>query len=208
LFSRSDKRIRQAGSSTGASRTEAGGGLVEAELVEAARSLDEAAWEELYRRHAERVYTYLLFRLRDQHVAEDLTADVFVRALVGIGGYTWRGTPFLAWLYLIAHNIATAYRRKAARTSEHLVQDAPLDFEDQRDQAGIIVGQTDVFNAIRALTEDQQQVITLRFYVGMSTAELARVVGKQEGAVKALQSRALRSLRRLLSEPVEVLESA
>jgi RNA polymerase sigma-70 factor (ECF subfamily) len=208
LFSKSDKQIRRAPSSTGVLRTETAAGIAEAVLVEAARSLDEAAWEELYRRHADRVYRYLYFRVRDRHVAEDLTADVFVRALAGIRGYVWRGTPLLAWLYRIAHNVAAEYRKKAARTSEHQVQDAPLDIEDQRDEMRTIDGQTDMFNAIRSLTEDQRRVIILRFYHGMSNAEVARTVGKQEGAVKALQSRALRSLGRLLSEPEEVLESA
>jgi RNA polymerase sigma-70 factor (ECF subfamily) len=208
LFSKSDKQIRQARSLTGVSRIEMAAGLTEAVLVEAAKSLDEAAWEELYRRHAERVYAYLYFRVRDRHIAEDLTADVFVRALAGIGGYVWRGTPLLAWLYRIAHNVAAEYRKKASRTAEHQVPEAPLDIEDQRDHVRMIDGQTDMFNAIRSLTEDQQRVIILRFYHGMSNAEVARTIGKQEGAVKALQSRALRSLGRLLSEPEEVLESA
>ena len=204
MFSNADKQIAWDGSSASVNRT----ALADEALVAAARSLDEAAWEEIYRRHAAQVYAYLQFRLRDQHVAEDLTADVFVRALAGIEGYVWRGTPLLAWLYRIAHNVAADYRKKAARDTDNRAADVPIEIADHQNLVHAIDEQTDMFSAVRTLTEDQQQVIILRFYHEMSNAQVARVVGKSEGAVKALQSRALRSLRRVLSEPDEGLKSA
>lgn len=207
LFSNMDKQIEWDGSSASIGPTPATH-LAEEALVAAARSLDEAAWEEIYRRHAVQVFAYLQFRLRDQHVAEDLTADVFVRALAGIEGYVWRGTPLLAWLYRIAHNVAADYRKKAARDTDNRAADVPIDIADRQNLVHAVDEQTDMFNAVRTLTEDQQQVIILRFYHEMSNAQVARVVGKSEGAVKALQSRALRSLRRVLSEPDEGLKSA
>ena len=94
--------------------------IEEMELVEAARRLEEGAWAEIYRRHAQQVYAYIYYRLGDQHTAEDLAADVFVKALAGIKGYVWRGTPLLAWLYRIAHNVTADYRKAAARRSERM----------------------------------------------------------------------------------------
>jgi len=170
----------------------------EEQLIEAARSLREDAWAEIYRRHAEQVYAYIYFRLGDQHTAEDLSADVFVKAIAGIKSYTYRGTPLLAWLYRIAHNVTADYRKSAARRMQHQATDAAEEIEERVDALRLLDERSDMLSAIRALTEDQQQVIVLRFYQGLSNAEVARVMGKPEGAVKALQSRGLRSLRRIL----------
>ncbi len=207
LFSNADKQIEWSGSPASHDSVPPAD-LAEEALVAAARSLDEAAWEEIYGRHAVQVYTYLQFRLRDPHVAEDLTADVFVRALAGIEGYKWRGTPFLAWLYRIAHNVVADYRKKAARDTDNRATDVPIDIADRRNRLRAVDEQTDMLNAVRRLTEEQQQVIILRFYHEMSNAQVARIVGKSENAVKALQTRALRSLRRVLSAPDEGLKSA
>jgi len=170
----------------------------EEQLVDAARALREEAWAEIYRRHAEQVYSYIYFRLGDQHTAEDLSADVFVKAIAGIKSYTYRGTPLLAWLYRIAHNVTADYRKSAARRMQHQATDAAEEIEERVDALRLLDERSDMLSAIRALTEDQQQVIVLRFYQGLSNAEVARVMGKPEGAVKALQSRGLRSLRRIL----------
>jgi RNA polymerase sigma-70 factor (ECF subfamily) len=172
----------------------------ERQLVEAARSLSEEAWAEIYTRHAQQVYSYIYFRVGDQHTAEDLSADVFVKAIAGIKGYTYRGTPLLAWLYRIAHNVTADYRKSVARRMQHQATDAPEDVEEREDALGMLDDRSDMLAAIRALTEEQQQVIILRFYQGLSNADVARVMGKPEGAVKALQSRGLRSLRRIIGE--------
>ena len=167
-------------------------------LIERARELDNGAWAELYERHAEQVYAYIYYRLGEQHTAEDLTADVFVKAVAGIKGYNYRGTPILAWLYRIAHNVTVDYRKAASKhglraaTEEMERIEAPNDAMQAHDE------RSDMLAAIRRLTGDQQQVVILRFYTGMSNAEVAHVMGKPEGAVKALQTRAVRSLRRVL----------
>jgi RNA polymerase sigma-70 factor (ECF subfamily) len=180
----------------------------EMELVEAARQLDEEAWAEIYRRHAQQVYAYIYYRLGDQHTAEDLAADVFVKALAGIKGYSWRGTPLLAWLYRIAHNVTVDHRKSAARRAQHQAGDAPEDLVERIDRLAELDARKDMLGAIRALTEDQQQVIILRFYHGMSNTDVSKVMGKPEGAVKALQSRGLRSLRRILDGQAAELETA
>jgi RNA polymerase sigma-70 factor (ECF subfamily) len=201
LFSKADKPVervqrRQDGDGSAVSLTDA----AEEQLVEAARSLSEEAWAEIYRRHAQQVYAYIFFRLGDQHTAEDLSADVFVKAIAGIKGYSYRGTPLLAWLYRIAHNVTADYRKAAARRMQHQAADPAEDIEARQDVLDMLDQRSDMLSAIRALTEEQQQVIILRFYQGMSNAEVARIMAKPEGAVKALQSRGLRSLRRILGE--------
>ena len=182
--------------------------IEEMELVEAARRLEEPAWAEIYRRHAQQVYAYIYYRLGEQHTSEDLTADVFVKALAGIKGYTWRGTPLLAWLYRIAHNVTADYRKSAARLSERMHSGEEIEVEDRIDRIGQLQQRSDMVSAIRTLTDDQQQVIILRFYAGLSNAEVANIMGKPEGAVKALQARGLRSLRRVITGIDEELETA
>lgn len=199
---------RQAPAQTGGLQPATPAEASEEWLVEEARALSEEAWAEIYRRHAQQVYAYIHYRLGDQHTSEDLAADVFVRALAGIKGYSYRGTPLLAWLYRIAHNVTADYRKAAAKRAQHQAAEEPEDVEEREDALQAFDDRQDMMRAIRALTEDQQQVVILRFYQGMSNADVAKVIGKPEGAVKALQTRALRSLRRVLSERNEGRQSA
>ena len=200
LFVRADKHLERDGGRPGGAEAPAGSGPDPAEerLIEAARALDEEAWAAIYERHAQQIYAYIYYRLGDQHAAEDLAADVFVKAIAGIKGYAYRGTPLLAWLYRIAHNVTADYRKAEARRARHQSADEPDEVQD-RDLLAMLDERSDMLEAIRRLTEDQQQVIILRFYSGMSSAEVARVMDKPEGAVKALQTRAVRSLRRFLT---------
>jgi RNA polymerase sigma-70 factor (ECF subfamily) len=171
----------------------------EARLIQAAIELDEDAWARLYARYREQIYAYIVMRVGDRHTSEDLTADVFVRAIAGIKKYEWRGTPLLAWLYRIAHNTTIDYRKQQARRSGREAGSLSVDIEDRVDSLSALDERNDMLDAIRALTENQQQVILLRFYGGLSTAQVSTVVNKPETAVKALQARGLRSLRRILS---------
>jgi RNA polymerase sigma-70 factor (ECF subfamily) len=172
----------------------------ESRLIERAKACDEEALGELYRRHADAIFRYVYFRVGDQAVAEDMLGDVFVRALEGLPSYQDTGRPFEAWLYRIAHaRVVDHYRRQRSRNV------APLDEElaageeaDPHQLAAFREESRQAWEAVNCLTEDQQQVISLRFIVGYSTAEVASLLGKTEGAVKALQHRALASLRRLL----------
>lgn len=173
--------------------------LTEAELVESAKRLDVSAWSTIYRRHYRQVYGYIYFRTGDRELAADLTAEVFIRALNGIRAYQYRGTPFLAWLYRVAHNVTADHRKRAARRSARETPSLEDDREDPQDAIERTVERADMMAAIGRLTDEQQQVVLLRFYHGLTTADVAEVLGKAEGAVKALQNRALKSLRRLLS---------
>jgi len=154
----------------------------------------------LYRRHADAVFRYVYYRVGDREVAEDLVGEVFVRALEGLPAYQDTGTPFEAWLYRIAHaRVVDYYRRQKVRRAAPL--DESLASSEEPDLSQLAAQRDDVrrvWNAVRHLTDDQQQVISLRFIAGYSTAEVASVMGKTEGAIRALQHRALASLRRLL----------
>lgn len=206
LFFRSDKHNERQSRSVG-DRDEPRSSAQEERLVSELRSLSEAAWEEVYQRHARQVYGYIYFRVGDQHVAEDLAADVFARAVAGIANYGYRNTPFLAWLYRIAHNVTVDYRKAAVQRSQHQAE-VPDDLPAHGDSFRQLDDRRDMLTAIRGLTEVQQQVIILRFYKGMSILEVASIIGKPEGAVKALQTRALRSLRRGMTQQDELERSA
>ena len=172
----------------------------ESHLIQRAKACDEEALGELYRRHANTIFRYVYYRVGDKAVAEDMVGDVFVRALEGLASYQDTGRPFAAWLYRIAHaRVVDHYRRQGRRRVEPL--DEGLAADDETDPYRLAALRDDsrqAWAAVNRLTQDQQQVVSLRFIAGYSTAEVARLLGKTEGAVKALQHRALASLRRLL----------
>jgi RNA polymerase sigma-70 factor (ECF subfamily) len=172
----------------------------ESHLIKKAKTYDTEALSELYRRHADAIFRYVYYRLGDEVVAEDLVGDVFVRMLEGLPSYQDTGRPFEAWLYRIAHaRVVDHYRREKARRSTSV--DEELAAGEEGDPDRLAAHRDDarrVWKALVDLTDDQQQVISLRFIAGYSTAEVAKLLGKTEGAVKALQHRALASLRRLL----------
>ncbi len=173
----------------------------ESHLIQQARNGDRAALSEIYRRHVERIYHYVRYRVGDDILAEDITADVFVKALEGLGRYADRGVPLIAWLYRIANARVIDHWRMVQRR-----QTMPLEHEDQEDELADeadadsvdILENQSLLKAVHELTDDQQSVIVLRFYQGLSTLEVADVLGKTEGAVKALQRRALETLARRL----------
>ena len=171
----------------------------EPSLIERAKRYDRKAISELYKRHVQGIYRYVYYRVGDVNVAEDLTADVFLKALEGLEGFTYRGIPFSAWLYRIAQaRVVDHFRRQAKR--ELLPLDERLVATGESLQATIEASlyHEELQSAIAQLTTDQQQVIILKFVEGLSNAEVARILGKSEGAVKSLQHRALNSLQRIM----------
>lgn len=172
----------------------------EKSLIELARRRDQAAIGELYRRHVDAIYRYAFHRVGEKAVAEDLTAQVFLRALESIEGYADTGLPFAAWLFRIAQARVIDYwrqqrRRPQVELDEDLASEAPAP-----DETG--VSGAALKRALRLLGEEQQQVIVLKFYVGLSNGEIAHILDKTEGAIKSLQHRALASLARVLDKGV------
>jgi RNA polymerase sigma-70 factor (ECF subfamily) len=171
------------------------------ELLGRAKRYDTAALGELYDHHAPRIYAYLYRQVRDPHLAEDLTGDVFVRMLGAIRSERFWQTSFQAWLYRIAHNLVVDHYRRASRTSGWEADEVLMVTDDDVTAAvATRLAREQLGAAIRRLTPDQQQVLTLRFGAGMTARETARVVDKSVGAVEALQHRALVALRRLLEQ--------
>jgi RNA polymerase sigma-70 factor (ECF subfamily) len=162
----------------------------ERSLVEAAQK-DPSRFADLYERHFERVYAYVVRRVRDRYAAEDVTSEVFQQALANLARFEWRGVPFAAWLYRIAANAIADRGRRAAR--EVLVADTG----DRPDEAGApeLEQHARLFRLVRALPEDQRRVIELRFAGQKSIKEIAGELGRSEGAVKQLQFRGLTILR-------------
>ena len=171
----------------------------EAQLIQRAQRGDPAAFTEIYDRHQPAVYRYIYYRVSDIATAEDLTSDVFVRLVEKIDRFTYRGRPLLAWLYTIARNLVTDHHRRIGQATmlpldEQLV--AETDDLEQAAERGL--AQRRLAAALPHLTEDQRQVIILKFIEGQSNAEVARILGRPVGAVKSLQHRALAALRRIL----------
>lgn len=172
----------------------------ERRLLREARHGDADSFAALYRANVQQVFRYIVFRVQDKQVAEDLTSDVFMKALEGIGSYTDQGKPFLAWLYRIAQARVADYYRKTGRRpvdtdleSTQLTADQEVDQTVMERQAAHVLQES-----IMHLTDDQQKVIILRFIEGYSIEHTARTLGKAPNAIKALQHRALRTLARRL----------
>jgi RNA polymerase sigma-70 factor (ECF subfamily) len=187
---------------------ESGRGLAEAlpwerevRLVEQARRGDKKAVAELYGCHVEPVYRYVVSRVKDKSVAEDLTAQVFVAMLEGLPKYQPRGKRFLCWLYRIACARTADYWRKQQRHREVDLDESWIASQDRPEE--LLEAEADWLNAINLLaqlSDDQQDVLILRFIGEMSLVEVAETLAKSVGATKALQHRALASLSRLLEK--------
>jgi RNA polymerase sigma-70 factor, ECF subfamily len=175
------------------------GGTLSA-LIARAQSYEPDAVSELYQCYAELIYRYIIYRVGDPNVAEDLLSDVFLSALERLPGYRDLGRPFEAWLYSIAHNkVVDYFRRQRVRKVTGLTEDLLVAPGDEPLQQMIRDDEArHAWQAVNQLTDEQQQVITLRFLGGQSIGEVAAQLGKTEGSVKQLQNRALAALRRIL----------
>lgn len=173
------------------------------ELIRRAQRYDTKAFEQLYILYANKIYQYIRYRVKDRELAEDLTADIFLRLLESIRSFrigpTDQEAIFSGWLFRIAHNVVIDYYKDRARR-EQLPLDEPM-VDEQNYLAAVERGLSEeqLVTAIAQLTDDQQQVVILKFFEGMSNKEVGRIIGKSEGAVKSLQHRALAALQRILA---------
>lgn len=166
-------------------------------LVDRSIQGDADAFGELYEHYVGEIYRYFYHHVGDPAEAEDLAERTFLKVWQSIGRYRWQGKPFTAWLYTLAHNeMVDHFRAKRPR--------APLDERQPYHGAGpddlVIRQQTyaDVRLALNHLTPDQRQLIILKFYMDKDNREIAQIMGKKEGTIRALQMRALAALRRHL----------
>ena len=174
---------------------------VNTDLIRKATEGDEAVMSALYERYRESVFRYLYYRVGDRHAAEDLTSEVFERMLRFIGNFNPPSSSFQAWLFQIARNLAIDHSRRM-KVRNHLpleenVIDTKYDVDKTVERR---LNSEMLAKALRKLTEEQRDVIIMRFVSGMPIAETARTLHKSEDAVKGLQRRALITLRDILSE--------
>ena len=172
----------------------------EESLVRQAKQGDQKAFAQLYEGHFDRIYRYVALRIGDRTEAEDMTQQVFVNALQSISSFKWQGKPFAAWLFRIAHNQVVDYLRKRAKQAT-VPLDESLTNSDSNPQleAEHSLDIEQLLSATRQLTRAQREVISLRFAGELSIAQVAKVMGKSQGAVKALQHSAVVALRKTLS---------
>lgn len=166
---------------------------------------DQAAFGFLYDRYVDRVYRYLYYRSGNHTEAEDLTELVFLKAWEAIDRFQWQGRPFLAWLYRLAHNVLIDHVRSRRPTTTLDDAEHPIDPPSEsasRDLARPLDADL-LARAVCHLTDEQQQVIILKFIDGLDNEQIARVLDKREGSIRALQMRALQSLRRVLERQGE-----
>ncbi|HVT20365.1 MAG TPA: sigma-70 family RNA polymerase sigma factor [Mycobacteriales bacterium] len=171
--------------------------------VKRAQQGDGEAFGELYDAYVDLVHRYISHRVGNHALAEDLTSETFLRALRRIGSFTWQGRDFGAWLVTIARNLIADHfkssRYKLEQSTPDVI-DAGGDSRAEGPENEVLTGITNaaLLAAVRQLGQEQQECIVLRFLQGMSVAETAAILGKNEGAVKALQYRAVKALGRLL----------
>ena len=171
----------------------------EESLVRRAQQRDEEAFAQLYEAHFDKIYRYVALKIGNKTEAEDMTQQVFLNALQSISSFKWRGIPFSAWLFRIAHNQVVDYLRKQTKqataplgeslvssdSNPQLMAEHKLDIEQ-------------LVSATKRLTKAQREVISLRFAGELPIAQVTKVMGRSQGAVKALQHSAIVALRKAL----------
>ena len=173
----------------------------ERKAIEAARAGDLEALSTLYDSHINQVYRYSLARLGNVHDAEDVSEEIFLKMLAGLPNYQWRKVPFAAWLMRIARNEVVSFARRNGRRAhetelpENLIDRANNDPAETTERA---LALEDLREAVALLPEAQREVITLRFASGLTIADTARALGKQENNVKVLQHKATQRLQSLM----------
>jgi RNA polymerase sigma-70 factor (ECF subfamily) len=165
-------------------------------LVQAAQK-DASRFADLYELHFDAIYAFIARRIRDRDLSEDLTSDVFHKALAALPRFDWRGVPFGVWLLRIASNVVIdQWKRSAQAAPGDLPEPATKqDFDEALRCARL-------FRLVDQLPQDQRRVLQMRFSEGNSIREIAGALKKTDGAVKQLQFRAFETLRAQTSEAV------
>jgi len=171
-------------------------------LVERAQN-DPLAFAALYEMYVDRVYNYIYQRTGNHSDAEDLTERTFLKAFMHLEHYMFRGVPFSAWLYRIAHNVVANWHRDRGRhrvvSLDALVaygkdDEKPEDLTQAREEQRVLL------DAIRRLPAERQQLLILKFSEGLTNARIAQIMGRTEGAIKSLYHRTLLALREELQK--------
>jgi RNA polymerase sigma-70 factor (ECF subfamily) len=173
------------------------------ELVRRAQSGDAEGFGQLYDRYVDVVFRYLYHRVGDRATAEDFTSETFVRALRRIDSLSFQGRDVGAWLVTIARNIVLDHvksSRYRLEVSTADMRDADRATDGPEEAVLQRLTNAELMAGVAQLSDDQRECLVLRFMQGLSVAETAAAMGKKDGAIKALQHRAVRRLASLLPE--------
>lgn len=169
------------------------------ELVRRAQQYDEPAIESLYRTYYPKIYNYAFMQMGDVQAAEDLASDVMLKMIESINAYRFRGLPFGAWVFRIARNrLIDLHRRRKRRGEVDLSETLASVLASPQAMAERAIERGQLQVALKHLTDEQRQVIVLKFIQGFDNRSAGQIMGRSEGAIKSLQHRALLALRRVL----------
>jgi len=178
--------------------------LAEWDIVRRAQEYDEPAVEALYQKYYPKIYNYAFMQMGDAQASEDLASDVMLKMIESMHKYTFRGLPFGAWVFRIARNrLIDLHRRRRRRGEVDLsgTLSSALASPHALAERALERGQIQV--ALKHLTDEQRQVIVLKFIQGFDNRSIGQIMGRSEGAIKSLQHRALGALRRLMYQEPE-----
>jgi RNA polymerase sigma-70 factor (ECF subfamily) len=171
------------------------------QLVRRAQDGDGDAFGELYDRYVDTVYRFIYFRVNDRALAEDFTSETFLRALRRIGSVNYQGRDIGAWFMTIARNIVFDHTKSARHRLEVTTDETPERDDHRPGPEDVVLQQLTserLMQAVAQLGDEQRECVVLRFVQGFSVSETAEVMGKNAGAIKALQHRAIRKLAELV----------
>jgi len=178
--------------------------LAEWDIVRRAQEYDEPAVAALYEKYYPKIYNYAFMQMGDAQASEDLASDVMLKMIESIHKYTFRGLPFGAWVFRIARNrLIDLHRRRRRRGEVDLsgTLSSALASPQALAERALERGQLQI--ALKHVTDEQRQVIVLKFIQGFDNRSIGQIMGRSEGAIKSLQHRALGALRRLLHQEPE-----
>jgi len=167
-------------------------------LVHKAKRGDKEAFGKLYLKHLDSIFRYIFFRVnQDSQQAEDLTEIVFFKTWEKLESFDEQGVGFRAWIYKIAHNTVIDYYRESKQNVQ-LNEAIPDESQNVEEKVLQESESKNLLRAIKQLSEEQQEVITMKFIEGMSNKEISKILNKNKDAIRALQYRALKVLKQLL----------
>ena len=178
--------------------------LAEWDIVRRAQEYDEPAVEALYQKYYPKIYNYAFMQMGDAQASEDLASDVMLKMIESMHKYTFRGLPFGAWVFRIARNrLIDLHRRRRRRGEVDLSGTLSSALASPQVLAERALERGQIQIALKHLTDEQRQVIVLKFIQGFDNRSIGKIMGRSEGAIKSLQHRALGALRRLLYQEPE-----
>ena len=170
-------------------------------LIERAKSGDPEAFARLYDAYIDRVYRFVYFRTSDNALAEDITSQVFLKAWEKLDHFQTGASPFLAWLYTVARNlIVDQHRSQRDMVPLENVAALPSDLATLDEEIQSRFDVQALRDALQCLSEDQQQVLMLKYVAGLPNETIAKMMNKQEGTIRGLKMRALQVLSRYMEE--------